>query len=280
MSAQDYLLRVSTGTSYDATHHQIIAPNSPTSLTLTSPLMTISLRVRIANYHGLPPGTPASSPYFSTAHHKSDKYSIAFSFLPHTDIPGEDLVFGNDFDEPIRDRLPPGFGTALQIAKWAVDPGLDGDPYSDKPHLYGPALSSINALRVGEKVQGEDIPETVHEDSIEEGGEGSGVDIRKDAGVPDGASERMKHFLNEEKRKEFVFEKGRVYQADFFNGYLDFNGMTAPSHLSSTFDCLLLTTMLISLPFRRLHPQTPRLLLLRSQLHRRENALSPLRAQE
>jgi Protein of unknown function (DUF1769) len=35
-------------------------------------------------------------------------------------INGDDLVFGNDFDHPIRDRLPPGFGTAFKIVKWGM----------------------------------------------------------------------------------------------------------------------------------------------------------------
>ena len=115
--------------------------------------------------------------------------------------------------------------------KWAIDPGLDGDVYADKPHLYGPALSSINTLRVGEKVlregEGEEgewkIPSYVHEDGIEEGGDGDGVEIRKEGGVPDGAAERKKWFLNEEKRQEWKWEEGRVYRGDFFNPYLDFN---------------------------------------------------------
>lgn len=64
-------------------------------------------------------------------------------------IPATDLQFGNDFDHPIRNYLPPGVNTAMNILKWWIDPGLEGDAYADQPYLYGPALSSFNAVRVG-----------------------------------------------------------------------------------------------------------------------------------
>lgn len=91
-------------------------------------------------------------------------------------------------------------------------------------------------MRVGEKVAGKGeveavgwrIPETVHEDAIEEGGEGDGVVARREKGVPEEAERRKKWFLDERHRREFEFEEGRVYQADFFNPYLDFNSMCCP----------------------------------------------------
>ncbi|KAL8815296.1 MAG: hypothetical protein Q9191_008472, partial [Dirinaria sp. TL-2023a] len=159
-----------------------------------------------------------------------DQYSISFSFTPTTDIPGPSLLFGNDFDHPIRDRLPPGFNAAFRIVKWAIDPGLEGDVYADKPFLYGPAGSSLNILRVGEKksekskedgkalLEGRNEGE---EEEEEEGGEGSGIDQRQESGMPAGAEERKKWFLKE--GSKWTWEAGRVYRADFFNPYLDFN---------------------------------------------------------
>lgn len=146
--------------------------------------------------------------------------------IPHKTISGNSLVFGNDFDYPIRDRLPPGSGTALHIVRWAIDPGLDGDIYSDKPHLYGPLLSSVNLLRVCDKVEGDkfEIPSIFLEDGISEGGIGEGEQLREAKGVPHDPAQRKKWFLREEKRKDWEFEAGRVYQGDFFNPYIDFNG--------------------------------------------------------
>lgn len=138
-------------------------------------------------------------------------------------------MFGNDFENPIKDHLPPGFGGALRIVRWAIDPGLEGDVYAEKPYLYGPALSSINVMRVGEKGHGQQSHsknnKETEEDVVTEGADGEEAEkIRHNAGVPDDAAKRMKYFLTTDHRKNFTFEKGREYRFDFFNPYLDFNG--------------------------------------------------------
>ena len=146
--------------------------------------------------------------------------------LPKKTISGTALVFGNDIDHPVRDRLPYGTSTAFNILKRVIDPGLEGDLYADKPHLYGRALSSFNILSVGEKVvEGEDLgKEEEHGDQIvEEGGEGEGLEWRKSRDVPDDAGKRKGWFLAKEKAERWQWEAGRVYKADFFNPYLDFN---------------------------------------------------------
>lgn len=121
--------------------------------------------------------------------------------------------------------------------KWVVDPGLDGDVYADKPYLYGPMGSSLNTFVVGEKEKkaGEEHDEElgkaeVHPDigiNISEGGLGDGVDVRNENGVPATEAGRKKWFLDESNRSEFEFEAGRAHWGDFFNPYLDFNGMLA-----------------------------------------------------
>jgi hypothetical protein len=139
-------------------------------------------------------------------------------------------VFGNDFDHPIRDRLPPGFNTAFKIVKWVVDPGLDGDVYADQPYLYGPANSSVNTLYVGSKGgKSEENGSAFGDDHLglvfEEGGDEDGLAHRRENGIPDSEAARKKHFLNEENRRAWEWEAGREYGCDFFNPYLDFNGM-------------------------------------------------------
>lgn len=252
--ARKYQLRVSAGLSYDITTHVLVPVNAPRTVHLNSEHMLLSLAVRIKKFTGVPTSSPTTSPYFTHPLHKSDQYSISFTFIPKVNIPGNDLIFGNDFDRPIRDRLPPGFNQAFKIAKWFVDPGLEGDPYSDKPYLYGPALSSWNVLRIGPKVfepekqnqhavrQGDEpqpekkpthikeadawkLPnaESFHETVVEEGGEGSGSEVRSSLSVPPDSSSRKKHFLTESNRQSFTFEAGRLYQSDFGNPFLDFN---------------------------------------------------------
>ncbi|KZF26259.1 DUF1769-domain-containing protein [Xylona heveae TC161] len=221
--AEKFVLRVTAGPSYDPSTHQLVNVNSPTSMDISNAHMDSKINVRIKNYRGLPKGSPSSSPYFSTPAHTSDLYSISFSFRPKSSINGNDLLFGNDFDHPIRDRLPPGFNTAFRIVKWAIDPGLDGDVMADEPYLYGPALSSLNAFRVEGK-ESTALPEMESEEApLEEGGDEDGLQLREDQGIPADAAARKKHFLVEKNREDFEFSEGRVYQADFFNPYLDFN---------------------------------------------------------
>ena len=144
--------------------------------------------------------------------------------MPHRSINGKSLVFGNDFDYPIRDRIPPGFNAAFKIVKWAIDPGLDGDVYADKPYLYGNALSSINVLSVGPK-NSKSAEFGNEEEAIQEGGFGGGQEVRQNLNIPDGAAARQKWFLGGHDRLEnWQWEEGRLYKADFFNPYLDFNG--------------------------------------------------------
>lgn len=229
-----YRLRVTAGPAYDTSTHKVVPVNSPETLTFENEHIIISLAVRMKHFTGFPSTSPQTSAYFDHDLHKTDQYSISFSFIPKVDIPGADLVFGNDFDRPIRDRLPPGFNQALRIVRWWIDPGLEGDAYADKPFLYGPALSSWNYLKICQKVVSDDkmgdkdawkIPNATsfHEEIVEEGAEGDGQEARDDAGLPTDAAGRKKFFLTKSNLEAFTFEKGRLYQADFGNGYLDFN---------------------------------------------------------
>lgn len=134
-------------------------------------------------------------------------------------ISGHDLQFGNDFDHPIRNRLPPGFSYAMNIVKWWIDPGLDGDPYADKPYLYGPGLSSFNHIYVG---AGEHDPEKGGL-YFNEGGDEAGLEARRAVGAPDGDKERKKWALNQDSKDKWVFEYEKTYCVDFFNPYLNFS---------------------------------------------------------
>ncbi|KAK5139665.1 hypothetical protein LTR04_003421 [Oleoguttula sp. CCFEE 6159] len=229
---KDYLLKVTAGPSYDPKTHEPVHVNTEKPIKISTPHIDANVRVRIQEYRGLPRPSPTTSPYFSQPPHTADRYSISFTFTPKTTLNGHDVVFGNDFDHPIRDRLPPGFGQAFKIAKWFIDPGLYGDVNADESYLYGPLLSSINVLRVGEKGQVVEAAEKVGrkvEDGgdevvvFEEGADGEGKEAREKWNVPGDAAARKKHFLTEAHLKGFEFEEGRAYQCDFFNPYLDFN---------------------------------------------------------
>ncbi|KAL9102749.1 MAG: hypothetical protein Q9163_002146 [Psora crenata] len=222
----DLLLAVTAGPTYDPSTHKTVLVNSLKPTHVTSDVCTANIIVRVQNYRGLPRHSPTTSSYFNHPTHTRDRYSISFSLVPHQTIPGPALVFGNDIDHPVRDRLPYGTGTAFKIVKRLIDPGLEGDLYADRPHLYGCALSSIDVLRVGGKVEGDEglsRAEGERDGVVEEGGDGDGVEWRKTRGVPEGAEARKKWFLGKGRAKTWDWEKGRVYHADFSNPYLDFN---------------------------------------------------------
>lgn len=232
----NYKLLVMAGSSYDEKNHQIVTVNDSESLLVDGPHMAINLHVRVRDYDGLPLHSPRHSCYFDHEIHQKDLYSIAFSFIPKKNINTNSLVWGNDFDHPIRDQLPPGFNIAYKIAKTFIDPGIDCDAYSDRPWSYGPALSCWFSFRIGEQQQnGDQINEekcgnfqhkslTIGDQHvIEEGADGDGQVIRERYGIPENAKKRRKHFLSISNRKAFNFEAGRVYHADFFNPYYDPN---------------------------------------------------------
>ncbi|KAF2877187.1 hypothetical protein BDV95DRAFT_140927 [Massariosphaeria phaeospora] len=223
---EQYILRVTAGSTYDTSKYQDVHVNSEKPIDISSEHIDARLHIRIKDYRGLPKNSPSTSPYFSTPQHPHDRYSISFSFTPRRTIHGHHLVFGNDFDHPIRDRLPPLFDKAFGIVKWWIDPGLDGDVYGDKPYLYGALLSSINVLRIGAKGDKADKEHMKDAEELvvhEEGAEGDGEKVREEKGIPAAAAQRMKFFLTESHRKDFEFEAGREYKCDFFNPYLDFN---------------------------------------------------------
>lgn len=221
-----YKLQVQAGPSYDESTHRIVTVNDPEPLRIDGPHMAVNLHVRVRDYDGLPFKSPRHSSYFDHEMHLRDLFSIAFSFIPKKDINGKNLVWGNDFDHPIRDRLPPGFNLAYKIAKTLIDPGITCDAYCDRPWSYGPALSCWYAFRVGEKQaspEGNKRPTFPDQHAIEEGADWDGWSVRERHSVPENAKRRRRHFLSPANRDAFQLEKNRVYHADFYSPYFDPN---------------------------------------------------------
>lgn len=224
---EKYILRISAGPSYDLSTHQYVPVNSEIPTAFENEFMTTKLKVRIRGYTGLPRASTSHSPYFDHPMHTRDQYSIGCSFVPKKDLDAIHAAWGNDFDHPVRDRLPPGFNYALGIVKKVIDPAMEVDAYADEPWLWSPALDGFFKLRIGEKLSPEEqknIPHFAESEPLEEGADGSGKQIREASGMPDDSEKRRKYFMTEDNRAKFgVFEKGRLYHADFFNPYIDFN---------------------------------------------------------
>jgi len=212
-NADKYFIQVNAGTSFeDSKAKQVVINGSPTQLSKNT-----KVAVRIKEYQGLPEGSPATSPYFDDHAHAHDTYSIAVSWIPEEDIDADDLVWGIELINPIRDRIPGRFiTTAFNIVKRFVDASLQCDPDADQPWVNGPILcSSAITFSIGSKGNCE-LPAI-----LTEGGLSDDSATRQSHDIPASDSQRRKHFLDEQKRKDFVFEKGRCYAFDFHNGYID-----------------------------------------------------------
>jgi hypothetical protein len=101
--------------------------------------------------------------------------------------------------------------------------------YADQPYLYGGVGGSVNTLYIAEEngVTKEKLAEG-HEDAglvFTEGGDEEGMETREDNGIPETEAGRKKWFLNQTNREEWEWEEGVTYGCDFFNPYLDFNGV-------------------------------------------------------
>jgi hypothetical protein len=212
-NADKYFIQVNAGTSFEESKAKQVTINGPP----TQLSKNTKVAVRIKEYQGLPLGSPATSPYFDDHAHAHDTYSIAVSWIPEEDIDADDLVWGIELINPIRDRIPGRFiTTAFNIVKRFVDSSLQCDPDADEPWVNGPILcSSAITFSIGSRGNCE-LPAI-----LTEGGLSEDSAMRKSHDIPTSDSQRRKHFLDEQKRKDFVFEKGRCYAFDFHNGYID-----------------------------------------------------------
>lgn len=225
--AEKYMLRVTAGPSYDWSEQKPVFVNTDTPTVFENEFMRSSIKVRIKGYEGLPRGSRPYSPYFEHPMHAKDQYSIEFSFVPKKDLESLDVVWGNDFDHPVRDRLPPAvlFNTAMKIVTHVIDPGIECDAYADEPWLYAPAVSTWMIMNIGdrsEEYQYGEIPHPPEGQPLREGADGDGHDVRQLHGLHENNNKRRKHLLNHKNRERFILEKDRLYQVDFFNPYIDF----------------------------------------------------------
>ncbi|KAG0054498.1 hypothetical protein BGZ83_011092 [Gryganskiella cystojenkinii] len=58
---------------------------------------------------------------------------------------GDQVVFGNQFEKPL--RLPPFSGIALRFIQF-IDPGLKADIYSERPWAFSPLIATMNTVNV------------------------------------------------------------------------------------------------------------------------------------
>lgn len=137
------------------------------------------------------------------------------------DFSGDDVVFGNTFDKPIRDYLPYGTSAALKAVNW-IDPSLEQDIYADKPWAWSPLIATMNVVRLS-KSEGKlpawssKQPEEDVSHGLTEGDHGNLIG---------NAGARRKYFNNAAHRKEVKLGPDTIIDADFSNGFLNFETLS------------------------------------------------------
>ncbi|CAO1632175.1 unnamed protein product [Parajaminaea phylloscopi] len=106
--------------------------------------------VRIKSFTGHDPEGvehKSDSEYFDESYRKGITWSVQMQGRFLKEVSTDDVVFGNEFDKPIRSHLPYGTSLALQFVK-VVDPNMQHDLYSDKPWAYSPFIATMTHINV------------------------------------------------------------------------------------------------------------------------------------
>ena len=235
-------LKISAGPSVDAL--QTVAVNHDDRPTVVdSDLFHGRIAVRIKNFTGSDPDGVehrADTPYFNDGHGKHQSWSMQIQGRFKTEVNADDLVFGNEFDKPIKDHLPYGTSVALQFVK-LIDPNLEHDLYAEKPHAWSPYLATMPRIHSTTLSGGEDgkfegwptfptHPEYVVDDISSlippELAEKEKETVANLKGI-DKAHEYRQRFLgNKSHRQHITVGPEQIVTADFFNAFIDFNDLT------------------------------------------------------
>ncbi|KAG0202852.1 hypothetical protein BGX33_009446 [Mortierella sp. NVP41] len=151
-----YRLRVSAGPSADPKDLKVLPVNDDSNPTLIESdefIGQIVVRIKgldkVFGYKegqeqdGLPLIT--ESPWFSLPGGDSNLSSVQISGRFKREWPGEQVVFGNQFEKPL--RLPPLSSIALKFIQF-IDPGLKADIYCDRPWAFSPLIATMNTVNV------------------------------------------------------------------------------------------------------------------------------------
>lgn len=202
-------LKVSIGGSHTDLHPaHVNDPSRPTHV--DNAFFKGDIVVRVKNFRGLSqedgPAKEQDAIYFDAT---SDTSSVQFSGTIKADLTGDDILFGNDFDEPIKDSLPPGTSLGLKALKW-IDPSLETDLYSDRPWAFSPLLATMNLINTTGNTNGLD---RIEEDTS---------NLVKEKIT---TKQRRTYFAEKAHREKFNL-KDMTLAGDFSNPFIDFNTLS------------------------------------------------------
>lgn len=202
-------LKISIGSSY--TDLSPAHVNEPTRGThIDNAFFEGDVVVRVKNFRGLSANGEAprelDATYFDAT---ADTSSVQFSGTIKADVNADQVLFGNDFDEPIKDSLPPGTSLGLKALKW-IDPSLETDLYADRPWAFSPLLATMNLISTTGAAEGlarieEDTTNLVKEKIT--------------------TKQRRAYFADKAHREKFNLKDMSV-AGDFSNPFIDFNTLS------------------------------------------------------
>ncbi|KAK4700283.1 hypothetical protein P7C70_g5967, partial [Phenoliferia sp. Uapishka_3] len=175
-----------------------------------------SVGVRIEHWLGATSSSPSSpeAPFQDGA-----TFSIVINGRFKEEIKAHEVLWGNEWDNPIRESLPYGTSAALKFVHF-VDPTLTHDIYADKPWALSPLLSTVNFLSLT-KIKPDD-PLPAFDYQVPE-------DISTVADAPElkGQPAKRKTWLSDAKNKEkIILGPDLLVATDFCNGYIDFKTLS------------------------------------------------------
>ncbi|KAL7416809.1 hypothetical protein BDY24DRAFT_378323 [Mrakia frigida] len=240
-------ISVSTSSPPSPSTSTLLSPNSSTPTRIRSETFEGDVLVRIKGFTGesadgkerrSPEGEPA---YFESASRKGKTWSIFVRGRFLEEIDGDDLVFGNVFENPIRDSLPWGTSVAVKFMHY-LDPTMESDFYADKPWALSPLLCTTPFLSLTPHPPTSPLPpfssttdlEPLKENSLD----GLVANLRRRNGqvetddldeVRDEEKESWarKSWVNvKENRKAVRIGKEDLVTIDFVQAFLDFNDLS------------------------------------------------------
>ncbi|KAK0527274.1 hypothetical protein OC834_004488 [Tilletia horrida] len=109
------------------------------------------IAIRVKNYHGYAPEgsePKRDSKYFTgDGYGKHMTWSIQIQGRFLEEVSTDDVVFGNQFDKPIKQLLPYGTSIALKAAP-LIDPTLKFDLYAEEPWAFSPLIGTMYRVQV------------------------------------------------------------------------------------------------------------------------------------
>ncbi|EPY49359.1 DUF1769 family protein [Schizosaccharomyces cryophilus OY26] len=172
---------------------EAIAINGPPNV-VKSKQFEGQIKVRLRDYE------VQDHEYFSKSN-DTCSIMIAGHFVPTESVmTADDILFGNQFDKPLRDVLPAGSSYLMKCLK-LVDPALEYDLYSDQPWAFSPFYSTMTKM----KTANTQLPLEYFDE---------------------GSSNRKKEMLDPENRQKLPINPSRYFVADFCNPFFDPSSMS------------------------------------------------------